>query len=165
MKDNSTSKILFSEIQYFRQWWMRLIMVFIAFYTLAIIFTNASLLHWPLKFLFVLLLMSPLLLSLMNLKIEIREDGIYIRFTPFHLRFHKIAFSEIKSYEARTYRPIVEYGGWGIRYGLPPGRNKAYNVLGNKGVELELKNGKRLLIGTQKPDEFIAALNIATKVQ
>ena len=43
--------------------------------------------------------------------------------------------------EARTYAPLREYGGWGIR-GLS--RKRAYNVSGNRGVELSLVDGRKL---------------------
>jgi hypothetical protein len=63
----------------------------------------------------------------------------------------------VSEYYARVYRPILEYGGWGIRCGFKGAR--AYNVSGNKGVQLILQNGKRLLIGSQKPDELVEAIN------
>ncbi|MES2389410.1 MAG: hypothetical protein V4543_15515, partial [Bacteroidota bacterium] len=56
----------------------------------------------------------------------------------------------------RTYSPMGEYGGWGIRYGINKGW--LYNVSGNMGLQLELLDGKKVLIGTRKPDEIIAAL-------
>ena len=43
----------------------------------------------------------------------------------------------------RRYR---EYGGWGIRGGLRG--TKAYNVSGNRGVELMLADGRTVLIGS-----------------
>jgi Family of unknown function (DUF6141) len=100
----------------------------------------------------------PALFLSLKLVTEVREDGIYIRFIPFHLRFQRIAFSEVEQAEARKYRPIVEYGGWGIRYGLF-GKGKAYNVSGNRGVQLVLKGGKRLLIGSQRSEEFCRAIH------
>jgi len=56
---------------------------------------------------------------------------------------------------AREYKPIREYGGWGIRYVIG---GIAYNVYGNKGVQLILKNKKKVLVGTQKPEEFYQAI-------
>lgn len=97
----------------------------------------------------------PALLLSAKLVTEVRSDGIYIRFVPFHFSFHKIAFEELKSFEVRKYNALREYGGWGIRYG-PQG--KAYNVGGNRGMQLELVDGKRILIGSQRPEEFLAAL-------
>jgi len=99
----------------------------------------------------------PAFMFMMNLAIEVREDGLYIRFSPFHLSFHKIALEDIKEFQARTYNPIKEYGGWGIRYGR---NGKAYNVRGNRGVQLQLTSGRKLLIGSQKPEELAEALAI-----
>jgi len=83
---------------------------------------------------------------------EVREDGLYVRFFPLHLKYHKI---EYKKATAVTYRPIMDYGGWGIKWGR---KGKAYNVSGKRGVMLELKNGKNLLIGSQRADELAEAL-------
>ena len=92
-------------------------------------------------------------LSFYSLKLEIKvTDALYVRFFPLQLRFKKI---EYESCEAITYRPILDYGGWGIKWG-PKG--KVYNISGNQGVMLKLKNNKNLLIGSQKSDEFVEAL-------
>lgn len=99
----------------------------------------------------------PLLIGTLRLTVEVRDGALHVRFFPFVRKV--IRLSEIRSAEARTYRPILEYGGWGIRWG---GRNGwAYNVKGNRGVQLELANGKRLLIGSQKADELAAAITTA----
>jgi hypothetical protein len=58
------------------------------------------------------------------------------------------------------YSSLRDYGGWGIRYGS---KGKAYNVSGSRGVRLELSNGKRLLIGSQRPEELSEAVAAALK--
>jgi len=78
---------------------------------------------------------------------------LYIRFFP--LTHQEIPFKDIVSCEVRTYSPIREFGGWGIRYGRG---TKAYNVSGNRGIQLELSNGKRVLIGSQRPEELAGAI-------
>jgi hypothetical protein len=93
-----------------------------------------------------------------RLTTEVRTGGLYLRFFPFHRTWQRIPFEEILSSEARTYNPIGEYGGWGIRYGL---RGKAYNVSGDRGVMLELAGGKTLLVGSQRADELAAAIRQA----
>jgi hypothetical protein len=97
------------------------------------------------------------LLLFSRLVTEVRDDGLHARFYPFHLRWVRIPWETVRVAQARTYRPILEYGGWGIRYGFGKS-GKAYNVFGNRGVQLELTDGKRLLIGSQQADELEAAM-------
>lgn len=89
---------------------------------------------------------------------KVREDGVYVRFFP--LTHRRIPFEDIRNCEARTYSPIKEFGGWGIRYGR---RGKAYNVSGNRGVQLELSDGKRFLIGSGRPEELAQAIESQIK--
>jgi hypothetical protein len=101
----------------------------------------------------------PVLFLVGNLTVEVRSDGLYYRFFPFHIRFRRIAPESLVNYEVRTYKPIRDYGGWGIRYGRG---GKAYNVSGNRGVMLELSGGERLLIGSQKPEDLANAISLAS---
>ena len=95
-----------------------------------------------------------LLLYKLKLITKVGVNGIYIRFFP--LTSRNIPFENITSCKARTYSPIREYGGWGIRFSR---KGRAYNVSGNKGVQLELKQGRPLLIGSQVPEELANVIN------
>ncbi|MDQ1088364.1 hypothetical protein [Siphonobacter sp. SORGH_AS_1065] len=53
---------------------------------------------------------------------------------------------------------MTEYGGWGLRLGLF-GKGIAFNVSGNKGLQLEFIDHKKLLIGTNKPEELTKVLS------
>ena len=101
-----------------------------------------------------LLALSWWILSI-RLVTEVHEDGLHIRFRGMFVNRH-IPYQEIHRCEARTYHPILEYGGWGVRWGWRGGR--AYNVSGNRGVQLELADGKRLLIGSQRAGDLAAAI-------
>ena len=105
----------------------------------------------PLMMLLAVLL--PYFFYAMKLVVEVRDDGLHCSFLPFIRR--QIPFRDIKHCEARTYNPLMEYGGWGIRFGR---HGKAYNVSGNRGVQLELLSGERLLLGSQRPEELAAAI-------
>lgn len=94
------------------------------------------------------------LLFSMTLKVGVDSTSVYIHFTPFTKR--TIPLSDIRHCEARTYSPLLEYGGWGIRYGWRAGM--AYNAMGDRGVQLELKDGKKVLIGSQRAEELSAAI-------
>jgi uncharacterized protein DUF6141 len=158
------SPVLFREVQRFRQWWLWLVIIFgpltiwYSTYRRFILgehYGNRAPDGLRVALWLLIGIGLPLLFYSARLITEVRTDGIYIRFFPFHFSFLRFAFDSIKVYEARTYSPIGEYGGWGIRYGW---NGKAYNVNGNQGVQLELTNGKRILIGTQHPLDFMSAL-------
>jgi hypothetical protein len=89
----------------------------------------------------------------MALRVTVDGSGILVRFRPFLTR--RLPFGDIADCAARRYRPILEFGGWGIRVGW---RKRAYNVSGNLGVQLVLKDGRRVLLGSQRPAELAAAI-------
>jgi len=96
------------------------------------------------------------LFCLLKLETEVRSDSLYVRYFPFHIHFKRFTTDDLSEYYARKYKPIREYGGWGIRCSFRKG--KAYNVSGNKGVQLVFKSGKRLLIGSQRAEELEEAI-------
>jgi hypothetical protein len=61
--------------------------------------------------------------------------------------------------EVVSYRPLVDYWGWGIRSGRDGER--VLNARGNRGVRIELSDGTRLLIGSQRPEVLALALERA----
>lgn len=87
---------------------------------------------------------------------EVRQSGLFIRYFPFHRAFRQVPLDGLRSCTARTYGPIREYGGWGIRVGIG---KRAYNVSGSRGVELVYGDGKKLLIGSKKADQLAGAID------
>ena len=107
-----------------------------------------------------LLLLPIILISLAELRVEVSEDSLKYQFFPFHIKVYEIRFADIDSFTELIYSPLKDYGGWGIKNSFS---GIAYNVSGNKGVKIFLKNGKKVLFGTQKPHKFFEALNKATQ--
>lgn len=98
-----------------------------------------------------------LLFNLLCLRTRVTDQEAIVTFgilVPFYQR--RIALTEIASVESVTYSPLPEYGGWGIRGW---GKDTALNARGNRGVRLILRDGRRILIGSQRPDELAAALH------
>lgn len=96
-----------------------------------------------------------LLIFFIKLVTRIDEKGIHYQFFPFHFSLKTISWNEISKIGVRTYLPISEFGGWGLRGGFffNKGKEKAVNISGNIGIQLIFKNGEKLLIGTlQKTD-------------
>lgn len=90
---------------------------------------------------------------LLALTVEVRDDCVHIHFKP--LKRRTVQYRDITKVEACDYRPIVHYGGWGIRRGR---KGWVYNVSGNRGVRLDFDDGTRLLIGSQRSVELAAAI-------
>jgi hypothetical protein len=158
------NEILFSETQKFRQWWLWLIIlgtnVIIILVLGGILKSDADIKDMSGTELFLVTLVGPvvsiLFLIIPKLETRIQEDGIYVRFFPFHLSFRHYSWTDISKAYVRKYSPLREYGGWGIRFGF--GNGKAFNVRGNNGLQIEFNNKRKLLIGTNKPEELEAVL-------
>ncbi len=92
-----------------------------------------------------------------RLETVLKTEGIYVRFVPFHSKARFYPWDSLSRCYLREYSPLKEYGGWGIRYG-PFGKGTAFNVSGNKGLQLETTTGKKILIGTRQPAAIAAVL-------
>lgn len=153
---------VFSEVLRFNQWWIQLINIGLLAFLLFCLYswyiakesTGNVMATDTTGQLVVIISIVPVLLLLytLRLKSSIDEIGLHYQFLPFYFSKKAIRWSEIEKCYVRNYNPIKEYGGWGYRTSLGK-KGRAYNVKGNKGIQLEFKTGKQLLIGTQKEDE------------
>jgi hypothetical protein len=147
------------EKQYFTQWWLWLIMLTAAIPLFLIALYNGPVLRSDSVYSmsqFLLLLACCILpfvfLKMMYLETKMDQEGIQIRFFPLVRRTWR--WSEM------TRAEIVNYGfvgGWGIRLWTQYGT--VYNIRGDEGLAFELKNGKKILVGTQKQKELQNFLN------
>lgn len=93
----------------------------------------------------------------LSLITEVDDAKITLRYRGL-LKTRTVPISTVRSARARTYRPLLEYGGWGIKYGL---KGWVYNVRGQEGVQLELNDARPLLIGSQRAEELAEAITSA----
>jgi hypothetical protein len=96
----------------------------------------------------------PLVTAFMRLVVEVEAPVLRIRLWPFPAR--TIPLSEIAEAKAETYRPLREFGGWGLRFAR--GGKRAYSMRGNRGVRLRLRDGRVVMVGSQRAEELEAAL-------
>lgn len=107
----------------------------------------------------IIVLLVIFLFTILKLKTRIDEKGIHYQFFPFHLKARLIPWKEIRKCYIRKYNALTEYRGWGIKVNMTWQNGKAYTTKGNQGLQLKLKNGKKILFGTQKKDELQRTLN------
>lgn len=94
------------------------------------------------------------LISLSHLDVDVTDSGVSIAFR--HLwPTRRIAFGDIVGLEVKRYRPLIDYGGWGVRLG-PAGW--AYTTGGDVGVKIRLRKGLPVLVGTRHPIELESAI-------
>lgn len=161
-------KILFKEEQRFAQRWLWLIL---GSAMLAIVIPLANelsaqswdtssevfshlILYGSVTVLFIIAVLIVLVLS--RLKTKITYDGIFITFPPLKRKSYRIKVQEIEWFEIRKYRAKREFGGYGFRSRRISGQ--AYTISGNIGLQLYFKNGKKLLIGTQRKQAIESAM-------
>lgn len=149
-------KIEFREEQKFTQWWLWLILIGLG---ILLIFGMFKQLILGEKFgdnpmsdigliIFCVFIYGIIALFwFMRLKTEIDQNEIRMNFFPFVKK--RINWKEIKNAEIVNYGFV---GGWGIRLWTKFGT--VYNTKGNIGLAIELTNGKKILIGTQKENEL-----------
>jgi hypothetical protein len=160
------NEVLFKEQQRFKQWWIWLILILInGLFVFGIIkqvvwgeqFGDNPMSNLGLCVGFGMTVLFSLFLISLRLDTIIKNDGVYVRFFPFHLKFKRYAWETLTKLSVRDYSPIKEYGGWGVRFSLF-GKGTAYNVSGNKGLQLEFTSGKKLLIGTNNSEQLSSIL-------
>lgn len=147
----------FTERQRFTQWWVWLIILATPI-LIFLIPSIASIKPYDTEGILInIVIIAAIILLFLSvrLNISISDAGIRYRFFPFHLHERSIPWTDIDRAYIRKYEPITEYGGWGIRVLFGSG---AYNIKGNMGLQLELTNGKKILLGTQRSEEIESVL-------
>jgi len=100
--------------------------------------------------------------------IDIDINNIIIRFGYLRWMEKKFPISDIKEVEVVTYRPIRQFGGWGIRCGQFGGeRTVCYSIRGTKGILVALSGYTRIwfiktkwvIIGSQMPEKLVEAVH------
>jgi hypothetical protein len=155
---------VFTEAQRFTQWWLSVILIA----TFAIVLVTSYNTYQEIAkdsnavlSLIASNIITPLVILLiygLKLKTKINEQGVFYGFWPFHLKMKNIAWSQIEKIYVREYNPILEYGGWGYKFSFNK-RGKAYTTKGNIGIQIEFKDGKKMLLGTQKRVEAESVIN------
>jgi len=155
--------IVFREVQQFRQWWIRLILASMPAvfgwglyqqFVRGVPWGDKPMTDGGLVIATAFALLLPLWLWNVRLIIEVTDTKLeFVMWLMWRRR--RIPLEEIERAEAVSYRPLRDYGGWGIRRGFD---GWCYNVSGNRGVRVELVGGEKLLLGSQKAEELARAI-------
>ncbi len=92
------------------------------------------------------------------LHVQVDTERIEVAYMPFFRK--RYPTRGIVRAQPRTMKPMREYGGWGIRRSAL-GNGWAYTVDGHEGVQIEFDDGRRVFLGSRKPEELAAAIRNA----
>jgi len=147
--------IIFEEEQRFTQWWLWLILggilIIPAYGIVQQLVFNESFGDKPMSDIGLIIVCVVnlgicLFIWMLRLQTTITKDEIKINYPP--LAKKRILWSEVEQAQIVKYSPLI---GYGLRIWTPHGT--VYNVKGNRGFSLILKNGKKYMIGTQRHRE------------
>lgn len=155
---------LFSEKQYLRVWWLRILVSLLTVGTW-VAFVVQIFYHTPVgtdpapdwgmyPLLLVMGIAFPWFFFTVHLRVTVTEDRLRLRYFPFVTKTW--THDDIAQATAVTFRPIREHGGWGIKYSIDGAW--VYSAYGNTGVELLLRDGKKVIIGSQRSSELAQAI-------
>lgn len=101
-------------------------------------------------------LLFPYLMLKTRLILQVRPDGFYFRYHPFHFRYHKISWLEIKEIRPVEFSPIKDFGGYGIKFARGA---KIYTASGNRGLEIKTGGGRRFIFSSQNPEKLMSYMD------
>jgi len=113
----------------------------------------------------IVLLVIPLIFG--KLVIRVDEQALHVVFGMIGWPAQHIPLDSIKTARAVDYRPIINFGGWGIRRGRLDGEmTSAYTSRGKRGVLFELKEERRIcaittsrfLVSSEQPEKLAATI-------
>lgn len=139
-------KPLFTEKQRFNQWWLWLLLAVSLAVPAILLFKEATEKSGGFSGLIIILSVI-ILFVVLRMTTVVTKEKIQLTYFPFVNK--TINLADIETMKVINYGFV---GGWGIRFWTQYGT--VYNVRGNKGLHIKFKNGKQLVIGTQKPQEL-----------
>ncbi len=149
---------IFIEKQNIRKWWVWLLIILVNLVYIYFLFKIDIIGDFKKEKLglvssWMIFILVSLLFYFLKLETKFDAKGIHYKMTPFHFKYQFIAWEDILTHEIKKYNLLLDYGGWGIKQSLI-GKGIAYNILGNLGLYITLKDNQKILIGTQKADEL-----------
>jgi hypothetical protein len=100
-----------------------------------------------------------LLVGFLRMTTEVTPSDLHVWFGWIPTYRRVVLVAAVVRVEVVNYRPLADYWGWGIRSGRDGER--VLNARGNRGVRIELADGTRLLVGSQRPEELAQVLERA----
>jgi hypothetical protein len=162
---------IYREEQFFAWWLYALLAAMVALGWLSVVWPHHAnpgaaagprgALEIPLSLLIGLVLPPALVVGVLRMTTEVSpgQCRVWFGFVPTYRR--AIPLDAVKSVEIVTYHAIRDHLFWGVR--TTRAGERVMTARGNRAVRLHLRDGTRVLIGTQRPEELAEALEGAMR--
>ena len=91
----------------------------------------------------------------LQLIVVLHEEGICFKYFLLQKNYRLITFEEILNYEIRSFEES-EYGDSDSNWGVKTHKNNvAYIAKSKRGIELHLKDGRKVFISLEDPEAFV----------
>jgi hypothetical protein len=104
-----------------------------------------------------------------GLCVEFSRGTLTVRLGLLGIRLLRAPLSDIETVEVQAFRPLQEFGGWGLRYGRPQWSRQgdrrrgvwAFYFRGSRGVKVVRRDGRVYLVGSDHPERLMAVIRAA----
>ncbi|MFV0285642.1 MAG: hypothetical protein ACK5IM_04530 [Demequina sp.] len=111
---------------------------------------EAPWLAWPTLALLAATLVIPMSVEVGAHEVVVRLAGCTVR---------RIELTAVLSAQRRTYRPLHDFGGWGLRWGMNRRNARAYTTTGSTAVVLTLRDASEVYLGVDNEQGLLDTLS------
>lgn len=120
---------------------------------------SAAMLDEPWVGALVLVCVAPILVFIGGIRTVVSGHGLRVKMGLLGITVAKLSREQIASVQVHQFSPMGDFGGYGIKWSKGI---KAVFWKGDRGVLVQTKEGKKLLIGSDRPELLAAATRVLT---
>jgi membrane protein YdbS with pleckstrin-like domain len=86
---------------------------------------------------------------------QVTRDTVTIRMGLLGIKLLQLKMADIAGVEVHAFSPLRDFGGYGIRFNR---EMQAYYLQGDRGVKITARDGRKYLIGSDRPEHLAAII-------
>ena len=87
---------------------------------------------------------------------QVTRDTVTVRMGLLGFKLLQLKMADIASVEVHAFSPLHDFGGYGIRFNR---EMQAYYLQGDRGVKITVVDGRKYLIGSDRPEHLAAVID------
>ncbi|MBN1690402.1 MAG: hypothetical protein JW901_05220 [Dehalococcoidia bacterium] len=88
---------------------------------------------------------------------QVTRDTVTVRMGLLGIRLLQLKTADITGVEVHSFSPLQDFGGYGIRFNS---EIRAFYLQGDRGVKITVSDGKKYLIGSDRPEHLAAVIDL-----